>query len=95
MSRGPRLSIAAASVRLGRRTATQIIEVARLSALFPPEGIADVEATLDAFFAGTTDGDQWVVTSTENGIAVIACYAPERLTENTWNLYLLAVHPQH
>ena len=37
-----------------------IIEVALLSGLFPPEGIADIDATLASFFAGKTDGDQWL-----------------------------------
>jgi len=37
-----------------------IIEVALLSGLFPPEGIADIEATLALFLAGKTDGDQWL-----------------------------------
>ena len=71
-----------------------ILEIARLSGLFPPEGIADIETTLDAFFAGTTDGDQWLVNSPDSDVAAIAYYAPERMTDGTWNLYLLAVHPQ-
>ena len=66
-----------------------------MSGLFPPEGIADIEVTLDTFFAGTTDGDQWLVSSPESRAAAIAYYAPERMTDGTWNLYLLAVHPQH
>jgi len=37
-----------------------IIEVALLSGLFPPEGIADIEATLASFLAGKTDGDRWL-----------------------------------
>lgn len=72
-----------------------MINVARTSGLFPPEGIADVEGALDAFLAGTTDGDQWLVNSSHSGVAAIAYYAPERMTEGTWNLYLLAVEPQH
>jgi len=69
-----------------------IIEVARMSGLFPPEGGAEIEATLGAFFAGTTDGDAWLVSSPESGVAAIAYYAPERMTQSTWNLYLLAAN---
>ena len=72
-----------------------IIEIAQLSGLFPPDGIADIETTLAAFFAGQTDGDQWLVSILESRTAAIAYYAPERMTDGTWNLYLLAVHPEH
>ena len=71
-----------------------IIEVARLSGLFPPEGIAEIEATLASFFAGQAGGEQWLVSILENRAAAIAYYAPERMTDGTWNLYLLAVHPE-
>lgn len=81
-------------MRLCRKAATQSSRSRGCPAI-PTEGIADIEATLDAFFVGTTDGDHWLLSSPESGVAAIAYYAPERMTESTWNLYLLAVHPQH
>ena len=66
-----------------------------MSGLFAPEGIADIEATLAAFFAGKADGDHWLVSILEGRTAAIAYYAPERMTDGTWNLYLLAVHPDN
>ena len=59
-----------------------------MSGLFPPEGIADIEATLASFFAGGTVGDQWRASILESRAAAIAYYAPERMTDGTWNLYL-------
>ena len=31
----------------------------------------------------------------ESGVVAIAYCAPERMTEGTWNLYLIAVHPSY
>jgi len=72
-----------------------IIDVVRASGLFPPDGLTEVEATLDAFLTRATVTDRWVITDTGTGIAAAAYYAPERMTDGTWNLYLLAVHPDH
>jgi len=72
-----------------------IIDVARASGLFSTEELADVAATLDAFLSGTADHDRWLIEDMGVGAAAVAYYAPERMTEGTWNLYLLAVHPDH
>lgn len=72
-----------------------IIEVARASGLFPPEELSDVAATLDAFLTGSAGDDHWLVDAGAQGAAAVAYYAPERMTDGTWNLYLLAVHPDH
>ncbi len=38
---------------------------------------------------------QFWLTDDEGEPVSVAYYAPERMTEETWNLYLIAVHPQH
>lgn len=74
---------------------TAIIDIARECGLFSPGELADIEATLDAFLTGSAKQNRWLVHDTAEGIAAIAYYAPERMTEGTWNLFLLAVHPEH
>jgi ribosomal protein S18 acetylase RimI-like enzyme len=50
---------------------------------------------LESHFEGQLgDGHTWIVDDNDVDQPVaIAYYAPERLTEGTWNLYLIAVHP--
>ncbi|HEY0936443.1 MAG TPA: GNAT family N-acetyltransferase [Trebonia sp.] len=72
-----------------------IIDVVHASGLFPPDALSEVEATLDGFLAGAAAADRWIVADTGTSIAATAYYAPERMTDGTWNLYLLAVHPDH
>ena len=67
----------------------------RASGLFPPDALPEVEATLDEFLTGAVATDRWLTTDTGTSIAAAAYYAPERMTDGTWNLYLLAVHPDH
>jgi ribosomal protein S18 acetylase RimI-like enzyme len=51
---------------------------------------------LDGMMAGYFNGDPgdgfWI-TDDEGGPVAVAYYAPERMTSGTWNLYLIAVHP--
>lgn len=72
-----------------------IINVARASGLFPPDALTEVEATLDGFLTGAAAADRWLITDTGTSTAATAYYAPERMTDGTWNLYLLAVHPNY
>jgi ribosomal protein S18 acetylase RimI-like enzyme len=48
---------------------------------------------LDKHFSDTNDTqDIWLIDD-DNQPVGIAYIAPERMTEGTWNLYLIAVHP--
>ena len=59
--------------------------------LFPPDMLDDMLAPyLQREPAG---GHQWL-TIDEDGPIAVAYYAPERMTDGTWNLYLIAVHPR-
>jgi ribosomal protein S18 acetylase RimI-like enzyme len=64
------------------------------SGLFPPGELGEIEAMLTDYFAGTLGDDHVWLTCEEDGeSAGVAYYAPERMTQGTWNLYLIAIHP--
>ena len=56
--------------------------------LFPGEMLDDMMAD---YFTNPDSSDAWL-TDDDNGPVGVAYYAPERLTEGTWNLYLIAIH---
>lgn len=57
--------------------------------LFPSEML---DAMTAGYLAGTDDASIWQIDGGEHPIAVAYC-APERMTQGTWNLLLIAVHP--
>lgn len=62
--------------------------------LFGEEDSVAIEEMLSAFFEGNTDDHHWL--TYDNGSPVgVAYYAPEMLTDGTWNLLMIAVHPDN
>lgn len=57
--------------------------------LFPSEMIDGMAA---AFFDGGATSEFWLAAGEADPVGVAYC-APERMTDGTWNLYLIAVHP--
>ncbi|MCG8652575.1 MAG: GNAT family N-acetyltransferase, partial [Pirellulales bacterium] len=57
--------------------------------LFPSEMLDEMMA---GYFNGEAGDDFWI-TYDDGGPVAVAYYAPERMTSGTWNLYLIAVHP--
>lgn len=57
--------------------------------LFPADLLGDMAA---ASFSGDAPDDFWL-TVDEGGPVAVAYCAPERMTHGTWNLLLIAVHP--
>lgn len=57
--------------------------------LFPS---AMLDEMISEYFSNEDSNDLWLTYDDGKPIA-IAYYAPEKLTEGTWNLYLIAVHP--
>lgn len=71
-----------------------ILALAVETGLAPPGGEGEIRAVLAAHFAGTLgDGHTWL-TDDENGPAGVAYVAPERMTDGTWNLLMIAVRPE-
>ena len=59
--------------------------------LFPSEMLDSMVAP---YFTGEAPGEFWLTAlNNEEPVAVAYC-APERMTRGTWNLLLIAVHPQ-
>ncbi|AFY33568.1 GNAT family N-acetyltransferase [Calothrix sp. PCC 7507] len=75
--------------------ATALIAVAEASGLFEPEQTAELAHMLDQHFNGVTDSHDYWFTYDDNKPVGVAYAAPERMTEGTWNLYLIAIHPEH
>jgi len=57
--------------------------------LFPADMLDDMMA---GYFAGEAADDFWL-TVDNGGPVAVAYYVPERMTQGTWNLLLIAVHP--
>lgn len=59
--------------------------------LFPAQMLDGMVAE---HFSGEGGDQFWLTYDDDEPVAVAYC-APERMTEGTWNLYLIAVHPSH
>ena len=70
-----------------------VLALAVSSGLFPPDATDEVAAVLFGCLAGENGPDHVWLTDDDGGPVGVAYYAPERMTDGTWNLYLLAVHP--
>ena len=59
--------------------------------LFPAEMLDDM---MSDYFDNPDSQDIWFTYEQDKPIAIGYC-APEKMTEGTWNLYLIAVHPKY
>lgn len=71
-----------------------ILALAVSSGLFPADATDEVANVLRSALNGELGPDHLWLTDDDGGTVGVAYYAPERLTEGTWNLYMLAVHPE-
>ncbi|MDX2038092.1 MAG: GNAT family N-acetyltransferase [Isosphaeraceae bacterium] len=78
-----------------REDVEAILTLAVSCELFPHDGTDEVAGVLSSSLSGELGPDHVWLTDDENGTVVgVAYYAPERLAEGTWNLFMLAVHPE-
>ena len=62
------------------------------SGLFDEPGIAEIAPMLDAYLAEAGDvRDAWLAVERDGSIVAAASYAPEPITDGSWNLKLIAV----
>ena len=70
-----------------------LITLAKATGLFEEEQLDELTATIEQCCQGETN--EICVTDFETDPVGVAYLAPERMTDGTWNLYLLAVHPKY
>lgn len=70
-----------------------LIALAAATGLFESEQLLDLSAILDQHLVSDAETHDLWFTDDDNGPVGVAYVAPERMTEGTWNLYLIAVHP--
>lgn len=58
--------------------------------LFPSEMLDEM---MSDYFNDENSSEVWLSDEDETQPVAVAYCAPERMTEGTWNLYLIAVHP--
>ena len=68
-----------------------IKEIIHANNLFPSSMLDDM---LKGYFNGSNSDDHWLILDKVLPLAV-AYYTSERMTDGTWNLLLIAVHPAH
>jgi ribosomal protein S18 acetylase RimI-like enzyme len=68
-----------------------LISLADATGLFPPSGLELLRQMLtDALGETSNTGSFWI---TDDGPVGVAYCEPERMTDRTWNLQLIAIHP--
>ena len=68
-----------------------LIDIATASGLFEP----DQTEMLAGMLRSPGENDVWFTDEAENGPVGVAYLAPEKMTNGTWNLLFIAVHPDH
>lgn len=74
---------------------TALIALAEATGLFEPSQTEDLSQMLFDHFNDKAKTQEFWFTDYDNEPVSVAYVAPERMTEGTWNLYLIAVHPHH
>jgi ribosomal protein S18 acetylase RimI-like enzyme len=70
-----------------------LIALAEASVPFEPNETDELLQLLTQHFDSNGNSRDFWLTDDDNGLVGVAYVAPERMTEGTWNLYLIAVHP--
>jgi ribosomal protein S18 acetylase RimI-like enzyme len=72
---------------------TALIALAEASGLFQPHETEILSQMLSDYFGSEADSQEFWLTDDDDGLVGVAYVAPERMTEGTWNLYLITIHP--
>lgn len=81
-------------IRMTRPSDTDALTgVACASGLFESHQVEELSGMLAQYFATQSTTQELWVTDDDGAPVGVAYTAPERMTDGTWNLYLIAVHP--
>ncbi|NJK49045.1 GNAT family N-acetyltransferase [Candidatus Gracilibacteria bacterium] len=72
---------------------TALIALADATGLFPPSGLELLRQMLSDSLGGNSDTDTFWITDDDNVPVGVAYCELERMTNRTWNLQLIAIHP--
>ena len=70
-----------------------LLTLAEATGLFESDQIEELTQMLKQHFSDETDSQDLWLTDDDHEPVGVAYVAPERMTEGTWNLYLIAIHP--
>ncbi|MBO3461932.1 GNAT family N-acetyltransferase [Aetokthonos hydrillicola Thurmond2011] len=64
---------------------------------FQTSELAQLSEMLSDYFSGDSDGERFWITDEDDkdGAVGVAYCEPERMTDQTWNLLFIAIHPNH
>ncbi|MBW4481185.1 MAG: GNAT family N-acetyltransferase [Tildeniella torsiva UHER 1998/13D] len=69
-----------------------LISLAEATGLFEPTQLKELSTMLANYFDGDKSGAFWLIDDDQGPVGVAYC-EPERMTDRTWNLQLIAIHP--
>lgn len=72
---------------------TALIALADAVGLFQPNELKELSEMLSDYFSHDSDRDRFWITDDDSGVVGVAYCEPEPITDGTWNLQLLAIHP--
>jgi ribosomal protein S18 acetylase RimI-like enzyme len=74
---------------------TALLALAEATGLFESNQIEELTQMLNQHLGNEADSQGIWFTDYDNEPVGVAYVAPERMTDGTWNLYLIAIHPDH
>ncbi|WP_414622153.1 GNAT family N-acetyltransferase [Calothrix sp. CCY 0018] len=71
---------------------TALIALAKATGLFEPSQLDEVNEMLAEYFGNSDSENLWFTDDDDEPVGIAYC-EPERMTNGTWNLQLIAIHP--
>ncbi len=72
-----------------------LVAIANAIGLFTPQELEELGGMLAEYFDDNLGSDHFWITYDDIDPVGVAYYAPEQYADGTWNLYFIAVHPDH